>query len=61
MDRMEIIMNARQTVESPSKVSLQSCSVLNPLVPEVSAQCTLQKTNISNGYPLLCTFSDEFR
>jgi hypothetical protein len=56
------MVNARQTVESPSKVSLKSHSVLNPSMPEVCAQCTQQKTNNLNGHPLLCTFSDdEFR
>jgi len=52
-------MNARQTVEPPSKVSLKSCSVLNPSMPEVSAQCMLQKTGNLNGHLLLCTFSNE--
>jgi hypothetical protein len=62
MDRTEKIMNARQTVDSISKVSLKSCSVLNPLMPEVTAQCMLQNTSNLNGHPLLSTFLyDEFR
>jgi len=37
-------------------VPLDMKSVLNPLEPELSAQCTLQNTHDFNGCPLLCMF-----
>ena len=43
----------------PFKSITEKCSVLNPLMPQVSAQCTLQKTNNLNGHPLLHTRSDD--
>ena len=49
-------MVTRQTADSPSTVSMQNCSVLNPLMPEVSAQCTLQETWDLSGRPLLHMF-----
>jgi hypothetical protein len=37
-------------------------NIFNPLEPELSAQCTLQKTEDFNGCPLLCMFwSKNFR
>jgi hypothetical protein len=35
---------------------------INPLVPELSVQCTVQKTRDLNGHPLVCMFlADDFR
>jgi hypothetical protein len=38
------------------------CIVFNPLVLEINAEHTLQKTQDLNGHPLLCMFlANDFR
>jgi len=56
---MNHFMNISNSSSNPAYdvvVPLDMKCILNPLEPELSAQCTLQNTHDFNGCPLLCMF-----